>query len=311
MKFGVSLINRGPLANPEQMLSFALRAEALGFDSLAISDHVVIPRAVPHNYPYHPEGRFDWRSARDYYEPLATLIFLAGATRRIRLGTSVLILPYRNPLVMAKMAATADALSGGRVFLGIGTGWWEDEFKALGLGSHFAERGARTDETIRIFRNLWSEESPAFQGRFYSYGDLEFSPKPAQAGGIPIWVGGHSGRALRRSAALGDAWHPIGLRPPAGLGPQQLGEMRAALHALCEQQGRDPAGLLIAFRCPIVFSPAERGPMQGTPEQVLEDIAAYRAQGVGHITFDIPQSEPGPLMETLERIGTEILPRVD
>jgi alkanesulfonate monooxygenase SsuD/methylene tetrahydromethanopterin reductase-like flavin-dependent oxidoreductase (luciferase family) len=95
------------------------------------------------------------------------------------------------------------------------------------------------------------------------------------------------------------------------LSPAQLGEKRAALHALCDKQGRDPAGLLIAFRCPIVFSPAERGPMQGTPEQVLEDIAAYRAQGVGHITFDIPQSEPGPLMETLERIGTEILPRVD
>jgi probable F420-dependent oxidoreductase len=311
MKFGVSLISRGTLARPEHLLPFALRAEALGFDSLTVSDHVVIPRAMPHNYPYHPEGKFDWRNARDFCEPLATLIFLAGATERIRLGTSVLILPYRNPVVVAKMAATADVLSGGRVFLGVGTGWWEDEFKALGLGSHFAERGARTDEYIRIFRNLWREESPSFQGRFHSYGDLEFSPKPAQAGGIPLWVGGHTGRALRRAAALGDAWHPIGLRPPAGLSPAQLGEKRAALHALCDKQGRDPAGLLIAFRCPIVFSPAERGPMQGTPEQVLEDIAAYRAQGVGHITFDIPQSEPGPLMETLERIGTEILPRVD
>jgi probable F420-dependent oxidoreductase len=309
MKFGLNLVNRGPLARPELMTRFVQRAEALGFDWVTISDHIVIPRAMPENYPYHPEGKFSWESARDYYEPLATLMYLAGRTERLRLGTSVLIIPYRNPITTAKMVATIDALSGGRVFLGVGTGWWEDEFIALGIPGHFAERGARTDEYIRIFRNLWREPDPAFEGQFYRYANLEFSPKPVQPGGVPIWIGGHTRRALRRVAELGDVWHPIGLRPPAGLTPAQMGAKRAELAALCEKHGRDPASVPIAFRCPVVFSQAERKPMQGTPAQILDDIAAYAAQGVGQMGLDIAAAEPGPLLETLERLGAEIVPK--
>lgn len=307
MKFGVSLINRGEMATPENMIRFVRRAEELGFDTVTISDHIVIPKAMPANYPYHPEGKFSWETARDYYEPLATLMFLAGATTSIRLGTSVLILPYRNPVVVAKMIATIDALSGGRTFLGVGTGWWEDEFLALGLPNHFRERGARTDEYIRIFRNLWSEENPAFSGDFYSYGDLEFSPKPAQPGGVPIWIGGHSGRALRRVAELGDAWHPIGLRPPASLTPEELGAKRGQLHELCEKRSRDPAEILIAFRCPLVVSPSAEGPMAGDYGKIREDIQAYQAQGVGHITFDFPVSNTSELMDALEGAGENLL----
>lgn len=309
MKFGVSLINRGEMATPENMIHFVKRAEELGFDSVTISDHIVIPKAMPANYPYHPEGKFSWETARDYYEPLATLMFLAGATTSIRLGTSVLIIPYRNPVVVAKMIATVDALSGGRTFLGVGTGWWEDEFLALGLPNHFRERGARTDEYIRIFRNLWSEENPAFSGDFYSYGDLEFSPKPAQAGGVPIWIGGHSGRALRRVAELGDAWHPIGLRPPASLTPEELGAKRGQLHELCEKRSRDPAEILIAFRCPLVVSPSAEGPMAGDYGKIREDIEAYQAQGVGHITFDFSVSNTSELMDALEGAGENLLPK--
>jgi probable F420-dependent oxidoreductase len=307
MKFGLNLINRGPLARAETMTRVVQRAEALGFDSATISDHIVIPKAMPSNYPYHPEGQFSWQAARDYYEPLTTLMFLAGRTERLRLGTSVLILPYRNPITVAKMVATIDALSGGRVFLGVGTGWWEDEFKALGIPGHFAERGPRTDEYIRIFRNLWLEENPAFTGAFYRYGDLEFSPKPVQPGGVPIWIGGHTRRALRRVAELGDAWHPIGLRPPAGLTPAQLGARRTELHALCEARGRDPQSVQIAFRCPLVFSARERETMQGTPAQILEDVAAYAAQGVHHITFDLLATEATELLESVERVGQEIV----
>lgn len=307
MKFGVSLINRGEMATPGTMIRFVKRAEELGFDAVTISDHIVIPKAMPENYPYHTKGEFAWETARDYYEPLATLMFLAGATTSIRLGTSVLIIPYRNPVVVAKMIATADALSGGRVFLGVGTGWWEDEFKALGLPNHFSERGARTDEYIRIFRNLWNEENPAFSGDFYSYQDLEFSPKPAQAGGVPIWIGGHTGRALRRVAELGDAWHPIGLRPPASLTPEELGAKRGQLHALCEKAGRDPAEILIAFRCPLVTSPSAEGPMAGDYGKIREDIQAYQAQGVGHITLDFPVSNASELMDALESAGENLL----
>ncbi|MDH4247982.1 MAG: LLM class flavin-dependent oxidoreductase, partial [Deltaproteobacteria bacterium] len=120
MKFGISLVNRGELARPEILIKIAQLAEARGLDSLTLSDHVVIPKTMPSNYPYHPEGAFDWKGARDYYEPLTTLAFLAGATRRIRIGTSVLIISYRNPVLVAKMVSSADALSGGRVFLGVG-----------------------------------------------------------------------------------------------------------------------------------------------------------------------------------------------
>lgn len=309
MKFGVSLINRGQMAQPAIMTRFAQKAENLGFASLTISDHIVIPKSMPENYPYHPEGEFAWEAARDYYEPLATLMYLAGATKSIRLGTSVLIISYRNPITTAKMLSSIDALSGGRVFVGVGTGWWEDEYKALGIGGHFAERGARTDEYIRIYRNLWTEENPAFQGDFHQYDNLEFSPKPAQKGGPPIWIGGHTKRALRRAAELGDAWHPIGLRPPAGLAPQDLGESVKTLHALCDKNGRHPGEVEVAFRCPVVFSD-NRAPMQGNAEQIAEDIRAYQAQGVGHFTLDIPAQEEAPLLEIMERIASEVVPLV-
>lgn len=308
MQFGLNLINRGPLARPETMVRFARQAEALGFDSLTISDHIVIPKAMPSNYPYHPEGEFAWQNARDYYEPLATLMFLAGKTDRIRLGTSVLIISYRNPIVTAKMLATLDALDGGRTFLGVGTGWWEDEYKALGIASHFAERGPRTDEYIRIYRNLWTEEEPAFEGRFHSYGNFEFSPKPAQRGGLPIWIGGHTRRALRRTAELGDAWHPIGLRPPAGLTPDELGGKVAELRTLCEQRGRDPGEVAVCFRCPVVFTDDRQELVQGTPEQIAEDLRTYAARGVTHFTLDLPPAEPDALLASQERLAREVIP---
>ena len=309
MKFGISLFNRGPLARPAHLTAQARRAEALGFDTIAISDHIVIPKVKTGNYPYHPEGEFPLEMSYDYFEPLATLMYILGATSSIKLGTSVLVVPYRNPILVAKMIASVDALSGGRVFLGVGTGWWRDEFEALGIGDHFDDRGARTDEYIRIMRNLWSEETPSFEGRFHQYANLEFSPKPVQAGGIPIWVGGHTGRALRRAVELGDAWHPIGLRPPVDLSPAELGRARERLHAICEEKGRDPATLPIVLRCALSFSETERSTMVGTPEQILEDIAAYGEQGVSRIIFDLPAPDGAAQMETLERLGTEVLPQ--
>ena len=308
MQFGASLINRGPMATPDNMVRFAQRAEALGFVSLTISDHIVVPKAMPANYPYHPDGEFAWQAARDYYEPLATLMFLAGKTSTIRLGTSVLIVPYRNPVTTAKMLATVDALSGGRVFLGIGTGWWEDEFKALGIAGHFAQRGPRTDEYLRIYKALWLEENPAFQGEFFSFADLEFSPKPAQAGGIPIWVGGHTRRALRRTVELGDAWHPIGLRPPAGLEPAKMGEQVALLGSLAEKAGRDPAAIQVAFRAPVAIADGERRTLTGSAAQVIEDVQAYAAQGVTHLTVDLTQPAMEQNLEQLQRISEEVAP---
>lgn len=310
MKFGISLVNRGVLATPENLLGITRRAETRGFHSVTISDHVVVPQETTANYPYHPEGRFPVADAHDYYEPLATLAFLAGATERIRIGTSVLILSYRNPVVTAKVCATADALSGGRVFLGIGTGWWEAEYRALGIPGHFAERGPRTDEYMRILRNLWTEERPEFSGEYHRYSNIDCSPKPAQPGGIPLLVGGHTRRALRRTAALGDGWHPIGLRAPAGLAPEELRAKREELDRMCEAQGRDPADVPTVFRCPIRLGGEREGPMTGDPARIVEDVAAYAAAGVREIVWDVFSPTIAGFHDTVDRVAEEIVPAV-
>lgn len=309
MKIGISLINRGVLATSQNLVRLTKLAEMRGFDSVTLSDHIVVPKAMPTNYPYHPKGEFAWQSARDYFEPLATLMFLAGCTERIRLGTSVLIITYRNPVTTAKMLATIDALSGGRVFVGVGTGWWEDEYKALGIGHHFADRGPRTDEYLRIFKTLWSQENPTFEGRFFSFSDLEFSPRPVQPGGIPIWIGGHTGRALRRVVELGDAWHPIGLRPPANLDPAELAQHTERLHKLAEKAGRDPATIQLCFRAPAMITDQESRPLIGSPAQVVDDMYAYQALGVDHLTLDFSGENADQMADQIDQFGQEILPQ--
>ena len=308
MKFGISLSNRGPLATPQNLVRVAQRAEALGYDSAVVSDHILIPRQDTHNYPYHPEGRLDLSASFNYYEPIATLGFLAGCTQRIRLGISVLVVPYRNPMTTAKMLASIDALAGGRLFLGVGTGWWEDEFKALGRPQNFAERGPRTDEYIRIYRTLWNEADPEFKGRFFSFSELEFSPKPAQAGGLPIWVGGHTGRALRRAVELGDVWHPIGQRPPADLTPRELGVKRDQLRALAKQAGRDGDASPVAFRAPLTIQDAAGTPLRGPVGKICEDLRAYAQQGVGHLTIDCTAASIDGVLEQIEHVAAEIIP---
>jgi len=310
MQLGVNVINRGALARPEVMAPFLRRAEALGFSSATVTDHILIPKAMPHNYPYHPKGEFRWQDARDYYEPLASLGFLTGLTSKIRLGVSVLIISYRNPLTTAKFLSTLDALSGGRIFVGVGTGWWEDEYKALGIPGHYAERGKRTDEYIRIFRELWTKDEPRFEGQFYRFGDLEFSPKPAQKGGVPIWIGGHTSRALKRVAELGDVWHPIGLRPPAGLDPDELARKREELIGYAKAYGRDGASIPVHFRAPVIVSDSENAMLIGKAAKVVADIKAYEAAGVSHITCDLIATSPDQLMGLLERLGKEVLPKV-
>ena len=179
-----------------------MQAEELGYDSVWVSDHVVVPEANVANF------------GETVYDPLVTLGVVAGATRRVRLGTTVLIVPYRNAVVTAKMVSSLDALSGGRVVLGIGAGWVAAESAMLGVP--FAERGAMTDEHLRAMIELWSSPEPTFEGKYTQFAALRFAPRPVQQPHPPIWVGGHSPAALRRTVAFGAAWHPIN-RSPAEL----------------------------------------------------------------------------------------------
>ena len=236
--FGTSMPSRGPLASAENLKSLAQRAEGLGYDSIWVSDHIILPRQVESFYPYAADGVATFRPDEAYYEPLAALNFLAGCTNKVRLGTHVLILPYRNPVLTAKLLSTLDVLSAGRVTLGIGVGWMEEEFQALGLDT-YAQRGAVTDEYIQLFKELWTKDNPEFQGEHYQISGAGFQPKPAQKPHPPIWVGGHTGPAIRRAAKYGDGWMPIGQRPPGHPGTGgDGGENRAP--APVDRPGRTP-----------------------------------------------------------------------
>ncbi|MFQ5895329.1 MAG: LLM class F420-dependent oxidoreductase [Nitrospinota bacterium] len=303
---GVSLPVRGPLANRESLRELAREAEGAGLDSLWVSDHVVIPQRAESPYPYSPDRR--WGVGADCLAPIPSLAFLAGATERVRLGTSVLILPYRPAILAAKQLATLDFLSGGRLILGVGAGWLREEFEALGLGT-FAVRGEVTDETIRAFRALWREEAPTFQGRYVRLGgDFAFAPKPLSRPFLPIWVGGHSEAALRRAGRLGDGWHPIGMRPPAVIEPAQYAVMAREVAAYAEEAGRDPNRVLLTFRVPIALGVGRTGPFTGSPEQVAEDVGEYARLGVRHFVFDLAAGAMSAMREAIGHIGRELKP---
>jgi probable F420-dependent oxidoreductase len=317
MEFGFSLPGRGPLANPDVVLKIAARAEALRFASLFVTDHIVLPASTTGSvYPYSATGQFPGGSRQDYFEPLAMLAYLAHATRRIRLGTSVLVVPYRNPLTTAKTLATIDVLSRGRLILGAGVGWLKEEFEAVGAPP-FAARGRVTDEYLRLMRTVWTTDPVSFTGRYYQIRDVHALPKPIQPGGIPVWIGGHTDAALRRAAALGDGWHPIGLRPPAMLHPDEYAAKVKALHGYAQQVGRDAKAITLSFRAPMeVRSPRDRTPagdrplFQGTADQVAGDIRRYQALGVTHFVFDPVRPELRAALANMERFADEVRPKV-
>jgi probable F420-dependent oxidoreductase len=196
MRFGLVLPMLRHLIRPAELVPLALRAEELGFDSVWTADHIAVPEANSETYG-------------DVIEQLVTLTFIAAKTNKLKVGTSVLVLPQRNPLLVAKQAAALDVLSGGRLVLGVGAGWVEGEFEIL--GADFARRGSVMDESIRLMRALWRDPVVNFSGRFFKVEGAVSYPKPTAP--IPIWVGGNSDAAVRRAARLGDGWHPIGVNP--------------------------------------------------------------------------------------------------
>ena len=310
MGLGCVYPNRGVMATPEHLVRFGQQAEALGFETIWTSDHIVVPTAVRSPYPYHPTGQMPFIPTEPYLEPLIVMTYLAASTQRIRLGTSVLILPYRNPIFTAKALATLDVLSRGRITLGVGVGWMEEEFKALGLET-YARRGAYSDECIRIFRTLWTEDNPAFQGEFHQFADIKCEPKPVQVGGIPIWVGGHTPQAIRRAARLGNGWQPIVQRPPADLPPDELRQNIAALREIAEASGRDPQSISIALGASVQFTDqASTGMFSGSPEQIAEGMRRYQDVGVQDFRLDFPTASPDGMLQAMERFAAEVRPQV-
>ena len=237
MRFGIAFANAGPSARPAHAVELARLAEANGFESLWTVEHVVVPRDYASTYPYAQDGRMPGGEDVDIPDPLIWLSHLAAVTETIKLATGILILPQRNPVVLAKAVATLDQLSEGRFVLGVGVGWLEEEFVALGVP--FEERGARTDEYIEALRALWAEGDSSYKGRFVSFERAVSKPGPAQEGGPPIVVGGHSDAAARRAGRLGDGFFP-GAR-----GREELSRLIDVMRESAKKAGRDPDAIEI------------------------------------------------------------------
>tara|TARA_B100000949_G_scaffold204504_1_gene194144 strand:+ start:236 stop:1147 length:912 start_codon:yes stop_codon:yes gene_type:complete len=300
------------MASPANLRTLAQRAESLGFDSAWVSDHIILPRSVDSFYPYAANGVATFRPDEDYYEPLAALNFLAGCTQKIRLGTHVLILPYRNPVLTAKMISTLDVLSEGRFILGAGVGWMEEEFKALGLDT-FAQRGAVTDEYIQLFKELWTKDNPEFQGEHYQLSESGFQPKPVQKPHPPIWIGGHTNPAIRRAAKYGDGWMPIGLRPPAILEPEELAEKITRLRRLTMEAGRPEDAVSLCFSTGVTFddSPgATRRMMSGRAEQIAADLRQYQDLGIRNFILGFPGDSVAAVDEAMEQFSKQVMPLI-
>ena len=226
------------LSTPDFIGEYARAAEDAGFESIWVFEHAVIPADYDSRYPYNAEGRIGIEDA-DIPDPLTLLAFLGGVTDRLMLGTGVLLLPQRSPVLCAKECATVDALSGGRLQLGIGVGWLREEAEAV--GTSFDDRGARTDEAIEAMRVLWREPEATFHGKYTHFERAKCNPKPVQPGGPPIHVGGHSEAAARRAGRLGDGWFPIGLDEGA------FEQRRDDVHAAARDAGRNPESIEITY----------------------------------------------------------------
>jgi probable F420-dependent oxidoreductase len=308
MQFGLGLPNLSLVDPRETLFRLAEAAEALTFDSIWVSDHVFIPYELAANYPYSATGQLGLQATDHILDPLTTLSFLAGRVNGPRLGISVLIIPYRNPIVTAKMLVTLDVLSGGRVILGAGVGWMPEEFAAL--RASYADRGRVTDEYLQIFKTLCTEDKPVFEGQHYQLANIGFYPKPVQKPHPPIWIGGYSNAALRRAIRLGDGWQPSNLEPEA------LGAKRDLLHRWCEEAGRDPASLPISTRVNnVAFGESgdtvgRPAPLSGSVQRIIDNIKRYEEAGVSHLVLGIRGRDPQRMVETAQRFAGDVRPHL-
>lgn len=292
MRYGVAIPHANTFATPDALRAMARAVEDLGFDSLWVSDHIIVPEGSG----YIPEFMD---------EPLAALAFLAAETKHVTIGTSVLIVPYRDPVFTAKFLSTVDYLSNGRLVVGVGAGWLEEEFQALGVP--FGERGPRTDEYLRVYRNLWETETSSFEGQWKAYSNMRMFPKggASRRGTIPIWVGGNGDPSVRRAAELGDGWHPI------NIGPQEFGEAVRRYREACQRFGREPGPICLRHMPGGRTRPGGgEWPLSGTADQQAADVRAYAEAGLDELMLSLPARNLDDLLGRLRTFMREVAPRV-
>lgn len=277
MKFGVVIRNMGPQSTHETITACARAAEEAGFDAAFVVDHLAIP-------PDQTEG-----SGGRYLDPLTTLGYLAGVTQKIRLGVSVLVLPYRPAVLTAKQVATLQELSGGRLILGAGVGWLRQEFAALGVDPR--KRGALTDETLEVLHILFANDVNTYEGKLVRFPAFVFAPRPARP---PIWIGGSGPKALERTLRFGDAYYPIGLRP------DELARVRAYFQEEAGKRGRPVPQLVVGGMI-----------REGGPEAMVERIAAYRDAGANYYVLGLGRyADAETFRRGAERFATQVIPRL-
>lgn len=281
----------GDQANLEGLIAAVELAERHGFRDVWATDHILI----------------DAENASDYgriYEALTTLAWIAGRSREIRLGASVVVVPMRNAIVLAKEIATIDALSGGRVIAGFGVGWNPDEFANVGVADLFHRRGSYLEETIAVCRHLWSGSREPFRGRFHTFDDFVFEPLPDRGAQLPIWVGARDERALRRVGRLADGYHSSATSP-AAYAPRV-----PIIRAAAEAAGRPMPSLSARVRVELDAGKERFYTMHGPPADVAAEIRAYAALGVGHLAVAFPPRDADGLGRAVERFMAEVVPLV-
>lgn len=278
--------NTGPYVEGDHAITLARAAEEAGFESLWTVEHVVVPAGYASEYPYDASGRMPGGDDAPIPDPLVWLTWVAAATERINLATGILILPQRNPVVLAKATATLDRMSGGRLRLGIGVGWLEEEFRALGVP--FEARGRRTDEYVDAMRTLWREPDPSFSGEFVNFTSARMWPKPSQADGIPIIIGGHTEAAARRAGRLGDGFFP------GRTNPARLTELFEVMRKAAADAGRDPDAIELT----------------GGGALDPEGIKAYADLGVSRIIVPNLWYDPATVRDGLMKFADDVISKV-
>jgi probable F420-dependent oxidoreductase len=296
------------------MTRIAIEGEAMGYNYLTLSDHIVIPTDIHARYPYSGTGEFPEISRGDWYEQLTAAAFLAAKTSRIRLVTSVMVVPHRPAVLAAKVLATIDLLSNGRLIVGCGVGWMKEEFEAL-AAPPFAERGAVTDEFLAAFRELWTKQAPRFEGRYVRFAGIVMAPKPVQQPHPPLWIGGESEAALRRVARIGDGWYPIGTNPRYPL--DTLSRLRTRIEQVRRRigdAGRDPSDVGIAYRVARhggAVQPetdeGERRLFSGAPTDIANDLRAFRELGVTAVDLSFVDRSVDSTIANMKRFWDDVV----
>ncbi len=288
MNFGVFFTNAGPFGHPPIFEALVRSAEEAGLESIWTVEHVVVPVGYESRYPYSRDGRMPGPEESPIPDPLLHLAYAAALSERIKLATGIVILPQRHPVYVAKEFASLDQLSGGRAIMGIGIGWLEEEFEVLGIPFH--ERVARTEESVRAIRSLWSEKPEAFEGRFYRWPPVHSSPKPVQQPGVPIVVGGHVEAAARRAARIGDGFFP------AKGDLATFGKLVEAMRDECDKLGRDPGEIELTTTS------------GGLPS--LDDAKRYADLGVSRLVLPPPGLEPEELRRGFGDFADHVIAKI-